>query len=121
MSLQTEYPITLPVGYVDAEGVVHQEGTMRLATAQDEIAPLRDPRVRANPAYLVVIVLARVVTRLGDLPDVNPRVIESLFAADLAYLEERYRDINGDGMETLTVTCPECEASFEVAASRVGG
>lgn len=121
MSLQTEYPITLPVGYVDAEGVVHQEGTMRLATAQDEIAPLRDPRVRANPAYLVVIVLARVVTRLGDLPDVNPRVIESLFAADLAYLEERYREINGDGMETLTVTCPECEASFEVAASRVGG
>jgi hypothetical protein len=121
VTILTEHPLELPLGYVDAEGVVHREGTMRLATAQDEIAPLRDPRVRANPAYLVVIVLARVVTRLGDLPDVNPRVIEGLFAADLAYLEERYREINGDGMERMTVTCPECEATFDVAASRVGG
>jgi hypothetical protein len=119
--LQMEYPLTLPVGYVDADGTVHREGTMRLATAQDEIAPLRDPRVQANPAYLVVILLARVVTRLGDLPDVNPRTIEGLFAADLAYLESRYREINGDGVDAIAVTCPECEASFEVAGARLGG
>ena len=121
MTVLTEHAIELPVGYVDADGVVHREGTMRLATAHDEIAPLRDPRVRANPAYLVVIVLARVVTRLGELPDVNPHVIEGLFAADLAYLEAVYREINGDGIEHMTVTCPECDASFDVAASRVGG
>jgi hypothetical protein len=119
--IELEHPIVLPVGYVDAAGAVHREGTMRLATAEDEIAPLRDPRVRANPAYLVVILLARVVTRLGELPDVNPRVIEGLFAADLAYLEARYRELNGDGDDRLTVTCPECDATFDVALERVGG
>lgn len=119
MTMQTEYRFTLPRGYLDAEGVLHREGTMRLATAQDEIAPLRDPRVQANPAYLVVILLARVVTRLGELPDVNPRIIEGLFAGDLAHLEALYREVNGDG--SLRVTCPECEAGFEVGLAHVGG
>ncbi|HEX8831609.1 MAG TPA: hypothetical protein VF705_10605, partial [Longimicrobium sp.] len=86
--LQTEFPFTLPCGYADREGTLHREGVMRLATANDEIAPLRDPRVQANPGYLVVILLARVVTRLGTLPQVNPGVVEGLFAADLAYLQE---------------------------------
>jgi hypothetical protein len=119
VTMQTEYPFTLPRGYLDADGTLHRDGTMRLATAQDEIAPLRDPRVLANPAYVVVILLARVVTRLGDLPDVNPRVIEGLFAGDLAYLEALYREVNGDG--SLEVTCPECETSFHVGPAFVGG
>jgi hypothetical protein len=117
--MQTEYPFTLPRGYLDADDELHRDGTMRLATAQDEIAPLRDPRVLANPAYVVVILLARVVTRLGDLPDVNPRVIEGLFAGDLAYLESMYREVNGDG--SLEVRCPECETSFQVGPAYVGG
>lgn len=92
--LQTEFEFTLPMGYVDADGNVHKDGVMRLATAADEILPLRDPRVQSNPAYLVVILLARVVTRLGTLPQVTPQVIEGLFAADLAYLQKRYNAIN---------------------------
>jgi hypothetical protein len=118
--MHTEYEFTLPRGYVDADGQVHRHGAMRLATAQDEIAPLRDPRVRTNPAYLVIILLARVVTRLGDLPEVNPRVIEGLFAVDLAHLEARYRELNEDGADRVSVTCPDCERQFDVELSLVG-
>lgn len=92
--LQTEFEFTLPLGYVDADGDVHKEGVMRLATAADEILPLRDPRVQNNPAYLVVILLSRVITRLGTLSQITPQVIEGLFAADLAYLQDRYNTIN---------------------------
>lgn len=92
--LQTEYEFTLPVGYVDAEGTVHKNGRMRLATAMDEISPLRDPRVRANQAYVVIILLARVVTKLGSLDDVDTGVIEGLFSTDFAYLQDFYRKIN---------------------------
>lgn len=116
-----EHPFTLPRGYVDADGTVHRDGAMRLATAHDEIAPLRDPRVQSNPAYLVVILLSRVVTRLGTLPQVDPRVVEGLFAADLAYLERRYVELNGDGADRISVMCPGCERSFEVALDPVGG
>ena len=119
--LQTEFPFTLPRGYVDGEGNLHREGTMRLATAQDEVFPLKDPRVQANPGYLVIILLSRVVTRLGEVPDVNPRVIEGLFAADLAYLEELYRAVNENGHSRLAVTCPHCEGAFEVEMSGSGG
>lgn len=119
--LQTEYPFTLPRGFVDADGDLHREGVMRLATAQDEVLPLKDPRVQANPGYLVIILLSRVVTQLGDVPDVNPRVIESLFTADLAYLEDLYRTINENGHNRLAVTCPHCDGSFEVEMSGVGG
>lgn len=86
MALQTEYEFTLPRGYVDGEGTLHKKGVMRLATAKDEILPQKDPRVQSNPAYLSVILLSRVVTRLGSLSDVNPQVIEDLFLQDLSYL-----------------------------------
>ncbi len=90
----TEIDFELPKGYVDEAGTLHRRGTMRLATAADEILPLRDPRVQQNEAYLAVIVLARVVTRLGSLPEVSTNVVEGLFASDLAYLERLYEEIN---------------------------
>jgi hypothetical protein len=119
--IETEFPFTLPRGYVDGDGAVHRDGVMRLATAQDEVMPLRDPRVQANPGYLVIILLSRVVTRLGDLPDVNPKVVEGLFAGDLAFLESMYQQINEDGHTRASVTCPHCDEPFEVEMSRLGG
>ncbi len=93
---------------------------MRLATAKDEVAPLQDHRVKANPGYLTVILLARVVTRLGDLPQVYPQIIEDLPVADFAYLQSLYRRINQDGYNQLQVTCPECNKTFEVATDSMG-
>jgi hypothetical protein len=121
MSLQTEFDFTLPRGYIDSEGNLHRGGTMRLATAMDEIAPLRDPRVRNNQAYLVIILLSRVITRLGALPVVDTGVIEGLFAADLAYLQVLYRRINEEGTSLLSVECPECKTKFEVDMASLGG
>ncbi len=92
--LQTEFEFELPKGYLDAEGNLHRKGIMRLSMAMDEIVPLRDPRVKSNPAYATVIILSRVVTRLGALEEVNPAVIEGLFACDLNYLQHFYRRIN---------------------------
>jgi hypothetical protein len=97
---QTEIEFELPKGYVDDAGTLHRRGTMRLATAADEILPLRDPRVQQNEAYLAVIVLSRVISRLGTLPDVHTGVIEGLFASDLAYLQRLYEKLNGDDDET---------------------
>src|SRR5580700_9499474 len=94
---QTEFEFQLPRGFIDAEGNLHRDGTMRLATAADEILPLKDPRVQANQAYLVIILFARVITRLGSLAAINPKVIEGFFSADLAYLQDFYNAINGDG------------------------
>ena len=119
--LQTEFAFTLPKGYVDAEGTLHREGVMRLATAFDEIAPLKDPRVQNNPAYLLVILLSRVVQRLGSVEVINPKVIEGLFAADLAYLQDFYRRINDTGQSRLAVECPHCERQFEVELETAGG
>ncbi|MGD0715599.1 MAG: hypothetical protein ABSB24_15650 [Gaiellaceae bacterium] len=117
---RTEHDFTLPLGYLDADGTLHREGVMRLATAADEIEPLRDPRVQRNPAFLTVILLSRVVTRLGLLDAVTPKTIEGLFAADLEYLQRLYNDVNRlDGGET--VTCPQCEHVFEAEADRLGG
>jgi hypothetical protein len=93
---QTEIEFELPKGYVDEAGTLHRRGTMRLATAADEILPLRDPRVQQNEAYLAVILLSRVITRLGTLPDVHTGVIEGLFASDLAHLQRLYEKLNGD-------------------------
>ena len=121
MTLQTEFEFTLPRGYVDKEGNLHKKGVMRLATAMDEIAPLRDLRVRANDAYLVIILLSRVIVQLGTLDRVTPRVVENLFAADLAYLQTFYRRINEEGITTVTVTCPECQTEFEVDLADLGG
>jgi len=120
MALQTEFQFTLPKGYVDAEGNLHRQGTMRLATAMDEIAPLRDPRVTGNQAYLAVILLARVVTRLGSLADVNTRVVEGLFSADFAYLQDFYQRVNENGAAKVETTCPECHHKFEVESGNLG-
>src|SRR5512139_2865382 len=121
MALQTEFEFTLPRGFVDKEGNVHKKGTMRLATAMDEIAPLRDPRVSANQAYMAVILLARVITKLGSLSDVNTGVIERLFSADFAYLQEFYRTINENGSSKISSTCPQCNHKFEMDLGRLGG
>ena len=94
MSLQTEYPFTLPKGYVDELGELHRTGVMRLARASDEIAPLRDPRVKDNEAYATVIVLARVITGLGTVPQVTTKTVEDLFVSDFGYLQDFYRIIN---------------------------
>jgi hypothetical protein len=118
---QTEFPFTLPFGYVDADGKTHREGSMRLATAYDEIAPLRDPRVQANPGYLVIILLSRVMTRLGEVEHINPKLVEELFAGDLAYLQEFYQRINENGHSRVGVTCPHCQGAFEVEMTGLGG
>lgn len=100
MAFQTEIEFTLPKGYLDGDGQLHKSGVMRLATAADEILPLKDPRVQQNQAYLVIIVLARVVTKLGSLPDVNTKVIEGLYASDLNYLQALYEQLNGADEES---------------------
>ena len=120
MTPQSEFPFTLPFGYQDADGVRHREGALRLATAFDEIAPLKDPRVQANPAYLVIILLSRVITRLGDLTEINPKVVEGLYAGDLAFLQDLYRRVNENGHDRLAVKCPQCERAFEVEVGSVG-
>lgn len=117
----TEFPFTLPHGYVGPDGVAHREGVMRLATAMDEIAPLKDPRVQANPGYLVIILLSRVLTRLGTLEFINPKVVEGLLSGDLLYLQDFYRRINESGHALLHVHCPHCQGEFEVEASTPGG
>ncbi|MES0199827.1 hypothetical protein [Mesorhizobium sp. M0011] len=94
-SFQTEIEFTLPKGYLDSTGILHRRGVMRLATAADEILPLRDPRVQQNEAYLAIIVLARVITRLGDLASVDTRVVEGFYASDLNYLQRLYEQLNG--------------------------
>ena len=121
MEQPTAFPFTLPLGYVDGEGKTHREGIMRLATAYDEVAPLRDPRVQANPGYLVLILLARVITHLGELEHINPKVMEGLFAGDLAYLQDFYRRINEHGHSRFAVTCPHCQGDFEVETASLGG
>lgn len=114
--LHTEFAFELPRGYVDSGGAVHRVGRMRLATARDELVPLRDPRVRDNESYLTVLLLARVVTELGTLSatQVNPGVIEGLFASDLAFLQDLYRRVNQEGHTRAAVTCPSCNHGFEV-------
>ena len=112
--LQTEYEFTHPRGFVDKEGTVHRQGVMRLATAMDEITPLRDARVKANEAYLSIMILARVITRLGTLPDVHTGVMEHMFTSDLTYLQEFYRSINEAGNSLGRVSCPSCKTEFEV-------
>jgi hypothetical protein len=112
--LQTEFAFVLPRGYVDDEGTVHRHGVMRLATAKDEIMPLRDSRVRENEAYLTILLLARVITRLGDVESIHPGIIERLFAADLAFLQDLYRRVNQEGHTHAAVTCPACGHDFQV-------
>jgi hypothetical protein len=112
--LQTEFTFELPRGYVDDDGVVHREGSMRLATGRDELAPLIDLRVKQNPAYLSIVLLSLVVTRIGTVTTIRAEVIERLFASDLAFLQDLYRRINAEGHTRAEVTCPSCETAFEV-------
>jgi hypothetical protein len=120
MPLMTEFEFTLPKGYVDEEGNLHKKGIMRLATAADEILPMKDPRVQANPAYLTVILFSRVITKLGSLQTINPKVIENFFASDLSYLQELYRSINENGNGKIKTTCPKCEYQFDVEVEHQG-
>lgn len=115
-TFQTEFEFTLPQGYVDSDGTLHREGTMRLANAADEIEPLQDPRVQSNGSYLTIILLARVVTELGELDTVNKTVIENLFVKDLEYLQNLYARINHQGDNTISTGCPDCGHEFEVDA-----
>lgn len=112
--LQTEFEFTLPQGYADDDGTLHKDGVMRLATAADEILPLKDPRVRSNSAYLTVILLSRVVTKLGTIDNVSPHVIENLFVSDLAYLQDLYERVNERGADAVETVCPDCGEEFEV-------
>lgn len=117
MSLRTEYPFTLPKGYVDDHGTLHRQGTMRLACARDEIEPLRDPRVKENEAYATVIVLARVITQLGTVPQVTTKTIDALFVSDFAYLQDLYRIVNFQDptiLDTLEPGSPFPRESVEV-------
>jgi hypothetical protein len=119
MEFKTEFEFTLPRGYVDKDGNLHTEGVMRLANAKDEIVPLNDMRVQRNRAYLIIVLLSRVITRLGTLTEVNTGVVENLFASDLRFLEEMYNRINEDEA-TVSVACPDCGVKFEKEFGRLG-
>ena len=119
--VQVEHDFTLPVGLLGEDGALHREGTMRLATAADEILPLQDPRVQRNPAYLTVILLSRVITRLDGVEPVTPRTVESLFAADLAHLQDLYNRINDvEQAAPQPVTCPACGEEVVRGHERLG-
>ncbi|MDM0116704.1 hypothetical protein QTI66_31695 [Variovorax sp. J22R133] len=121
LGFQTEVEFELPKGYVDEQGVLHRRGVMRLATAADEILPLRDPRVQQNDAYLAVIVLARVIVRLGQLPEVHTGIVEGLFASDLAYLQRLYEELNSaDETDTLPSAAARMNGSSLRRATTLG-
>lgn len=111
---ETEFEFTLPRGFVDRSGMVHRQGVMRLANAGDEILPLRDPRVQQNPGYLTIILLARVITKLGTLPTVDTNVVERLYTMDLAYLQDLYQRVNTMEMPMYKTICPHCGEEIEV-------
>lgn len=113
----TEFAFELPRGYVDEAGTVHRHGAMRLATARDELRPQIDLRVKENPAYLSVVLLSQVITRLGTLTDVHAGVVERMYATDVAFLQDFYRRVNSEGHTRAAVTCPHCEGGFEVDLS----
>lgn len=114
MAFQTEFPFVLPRGYLDDGGVLHRDGVMRLANAADEILPLRDPRAQQNPGYITIILLARVITKLGDLPAVDTRTIENLYTMDLAYLQDMYQRINTMDIPTYKGVCPHCGKEIDI-------
>jgi selenocysteine lyase/cysteine desulfurase len=117
--MRTEVSFTLPRGFAGPDGALHREGTMRLATARDELEAIRDPAVRQHEAYLTVLLLERVVTRLGDLPGIDRAVIEGLYAADFDHLQRLYERLNTNGEAVGTITCPHCAAPFEVDLTEI--
>ncbi|MDI5961163.1 hypothetical protein POF50_016725 [Streptomyces sp. SL13] len=120
--LRTEFEFELPRGYLDDDGVLHRHGAMRLATARDELMPQIDLRVKENPAYLSVVLLSHVITRLGDITDVHTGVVERMYATDVAFLQDFYQRVNSEGHTRAAVTCPQCDGSFEIdlAGGRLG-
>jgi hypothetical protein len=116
---KTEFEFTLPKGYVDKDGNVHKKGVMRLATAKDEIAPLQDYRVRNNDSYMIIILLTRVITKLGDLKSVDTSTIEKLFSVDLDFLQRFYQKINSEESSNIEITCPHCESKFSMSLDEV--
>jgi hypothetical protein len=119
--LVTEFEFELPKGYIDPQGNLHRKGVMRLATAADEIYPLKDPRVQNWPAYLIIILLSRVVSKLGTLREINPGAIEALFSEDLAYLQDLYNRINGLTPRVITTQCPHCGQTHQAEVPLLGG
>ncbi len=119
VALRTEFDFELPRGFLDEDGIVHKHGTMRLATARDELLPLYDARVQENAAFTTVVLLSRVITVLGTLPAITSNTIENMFASDVAFLQDFYRRINAEGHTRVAVTCPEC--SHRIAVDLAGG
>lgn len=117
--MQTEIPFTLPKGYVDGNGNLHRDGRMRLATARDEVEPLGDAAVRQNQAYLSVLLVARTVTRLGEITEITPRLVEDLYAGDFDHLQRLYERINSNGDSVGVVSCPNCSHQFEVDMTEI--
>lgn len=118
--LNTEFNFILPRGLVDEQGGIHRKGSMRLATAKDEIFVQKDRRVQNDPGYGVLVMLSRVITRLGSLSSVTPELLENLFTRDLAYLREFYNRINQEGDAHIPVQCPQCSSQFNVELSLSG-
>lgn len=114
MPIITEYEFTLPNGYVDKDGQLHRQGVMRLATAADEIIPMKDPRVQQNPSYLTIVILSRVITQLGTIRGINADLIEQLFAQDLAFLNDMYQRLNGQEDRCISAVCPQCGCKHKV-------
>ena len=119
-AFQTEFDFELPQGYVDDNGDMHRTGKMRLATAADEILPMKDPRVQQNPAYLSVILLSRVVSSLGTVQSISPHTIEGLFAADFTFLHDMYNRINQTGSNEIEAVCPKCKHEFKLEVESSG-
>jgi len=119
--LQTEFEFTLPCGYIDEHGTLHRQGTMRRATALDEILPLRDQRVRANEAYMSILLLERVITRLGTVQAINASVIERLFSTDFVYLQELYTRVNNVDSGLIETQCPTCGTRFMLNTAETNG
>jgi hypothetical protein len=117
--MKSEYAFTLPRGLVDSAGGVHKDGIMRLATARDEIEPLRSVEVRQNEAYLSVLLLTRTITRIGDFTEITPELVENLYAADFDHLQRLYERINSDGEAVGVVACPACSNEFEVDLTEI--
>jgi hypothetical protein len=117
--LRTEIEFTLPRGYVDPKGKLHREGTMRLATARDEIEPLREVDVRQNQAYLSVLLLARTITRIGEVTEITPELVADMYAADFDHLQRLYERVNSDGEAVGVVSCPACAHRFEIDLTEI--
>ena len=112
--METEFEFTLPKGYIDGNGEIHKNGKMRLATAGDEMRAQRDPRVLSNPSYLTIVLLAEVITEIEGVATIAPSIIEKLFTADLAFLQDMYQRINDIEPPTMHFVCPDCGKEHEI-------